>query len=330
MKNSIKRVQSESSLSALLSARILRKAKLRLTLLAAIPLLMGLTSCQQEEDFAPLGGEKELRCATRSTAAEGTTETFTRDFTLDLWSNDNPNKYERHAMHHDGTSWNVVKTNNLYDNTVAFAITGKGMNMDTNADKNQYFLSVYDQQETSLNVDDFDVMYAYNPNVDTETPLNLEFKHLFTKLTINIEYGSEFTTTPKVEYVLFVSEPLKPVVTITGIGTDNLQFDYAEDWIHPSKFINYGDEADMTDDKVEVIVGIGTLPAGYEFIHLYDRFGTTEPWKKVLVPEGGLTFEAGKHYTFDLKVGKDKVTIEKTAIGNDIPGWDNDSEEDLN
>jgi hypothetical protein len=42
------------------------------------------------------------------------------------------------------------------------------------------------------------------------------------------------------------------------------------------------------------------------------------------------SFVAGKHYTFDLKVGKDKVTIEKTTIGNDIPGWDNDSEEDLN
>ena len=307
--------------------------KKRKWILAALALTLGFTACTQDDTPEVL--EQEIRVAARSESGDGTgssttTEAFTRDFNLDLWSNENPDKYERHAMHHDGTSWNVVKTNNLYNNTVAFAITGKGMNMDTNADKNQYFLSVYDQQETSLNVDDFDVMYAYNPNVDTETPLNLEFKHLFTKLTINIEYGSEFTTTPKVEYVLFVSEPLKPVVTITGIGTDNLQFDYAEDWIHPSKFINYGDEADMTDDKVEVIVGIGTLPAGYEFIHLYDRFGTTEPWKKVLVPEG-VTFEAGKHYTFDLKVGKDKVTLTPTTTDTDFPGgWNNDSEVDLN
>ena len=60
---------------------------------AALALLtLGFAACQQEEDFAPQGGEKELRIATRSTAAEGTTETFTRDFNLDLWSNDNPNK----------------------------------------------------------------------------------------------------------------------------------------------------------------------------------------------------------------------------------------------
>lgn len=100
---------------------------------------LGFAGCQQEDDFTPQGGEKELRIATRSTAPEGTAEAFTRDFNLDLWSNENPDKYERHAMHHDGTSWNVVKTNKLYDKTVAFAITGKGMNMDTNADKNQYF-----------------------------------------------------------------------------------------------------------------------------------------------------------------------------------------------
>ena len=91
---------------------------------AALALLtLGFAACQQEEDFAPQEQEQVLRIATRSTAAEGTTETFTRDFNLDLWSNDNPNKYERHAMHHDGTSWNVVKTNKLYDKTVAFAIT---------------------------------------------------------------------------------------------------------------------------------------------------------------------------------------------------------------
>ena len=39
---------------------------------------------------------------------------------------------------------------------------------------------------------------------------------------------------------------------------------------------------------------------------------------------------AGAAYTIKLQVGQDKVTIEKTTIGNDIPGWDNDSEEDLN
>ena len=75
MKNSIKRVQSESSLSALLSARVLRKAKLRLTLLAAIPLLMGFTACSYDEDFAPQ--EQEIRVATRATTYDGNNDGFT-------------------------------------------------------------------------------------------------------------------------------------------------------------------------------------------------------------------------------------------------------------
>ena len=39
---------------------------------------LGFAGCQQEDDFTPQGGEKELRIATRSTAPEGTAEAFTR------------------------------------------------------------------------------------------------------------------------------------------------------------------------------------------------------------------------------------------------------------
>ena len=109
--------------------------KKRKWMLAAIALTLGFTACTQDD--TPTVQEQEIRIATRSGDGDesGTTtaEAFTRDFNLDLWSNENPDKYERHAMHHDGTSWNVVKTNKLYDNTFAFATTGKGMNMDLNA-----------------------------------------------------------------------------------------------------------------------------------------------------------------------------------------------------
>ena len=37
--------------------------------------------------------------------------------------------------------------------------------------------------------------------------------------------------------------------------------------------------------------------------------------------------EAGKHYTFDLKVGKDKVTLTPTITDTDFPGgWDNEDD----
>ena len=48
-----------------------------------------------------------------------------------------------------------------------------------------------------------------------------------------------------------------------------------------------------------------------------------------------ITFEEGKHYTFDLKVGKDKVTIEQVSVNGNVlsipfgDGWRSDTEEDL-
>ena len=40
--------------------------------------------------------------------------------------------------------------------------------------------------------------------------------------------------------------------------------------------------------------------------------------------------EAGKHYTFDLKVGKDKVTLTQVSTSTDFPGnwYDNDNYDD--
>ena len=51
---------------------------------------------------------------------------------------------------------------------------------------------------------------------------------------------------------------------------------------------------------------------------------------QVKMPEAK-TFDEGTHYTFNLKVGKDKVTLTPTNTDTDFPGgWNNDSEVDLN
>jgi hypothetical protein len=49
---------------------------------------------------------------------------------------------------------------------------------------------------------------------------------------------------------------------------------------------------------------------------------------QVKMPEAK-TFAEGTHYTFDLKVGKDKVTLTQVSTSTDFPGgWD--KEENLN
>ena len=54
---------------------------------------LGFVSCSQEE-IAPQD-EQELRIATRSTSDENAAESFTDDFTLELWSTTDNAKYER-------------------------------------------------------------------------------------------------------------------------------------------------------------------------------------------------------------------------------------------
>ena len=79
----------------------------------ALALLVPLNfvSCSQEE-VAPQ--EQELRIATRSTSDVNVAESFTDDFTLELWSTTDNAKYETHSMTYtDGTGWNTVKTSIL-------------------------------------------------------------------------------------------------------------------------------------------------------------------------------------------------------------------------
>ena len=294
---------------------------------AALALLtLGFAACQKEEDFAPQGGDKELRIATRSTAAEGTAEAFTRDFNLDLWSNDNPNKYERHAMHHDGTSWNVVKTNKLYDKTVAAAVAGKSTYMYFTNDGYNVNVSM-DQMKGSI--DDYDMMFASSEIVDPSKPLDLHFEHLFVKLTFNIKYGSEYGDTPPTFYFAGIDShgSLNDRVIISGVRDGEPTRTYSPTEDHTvSAAINYGDADDFTDDKIEVIVGDGTIPAGTEFLLLFKTYDDAEPLI-VKAPEDGLTLVKGKHYTFDLKVGNDKVTLTPTTTDTEFPGGWNDETE---
>ena len=236
-------------------------------------------------------------------------------------------------MTHDGTSWNVVKTSYLDNSTVAVALSGKA-EVYPNPDAD-YEFSVYVDQTSSDNVDDFDVMFAYNKDVmNSSNALNLEFKHLFVKLTFNIKYASEYSDEPPTfAFASFNFDgSLNDKVAISGVqdGTPSMEYSATDDHVVQTN-IKYGDADDDTDDKIEVIVGDGTVPAREEFLWLYKKDDYTfENPLIVKTPASGLEFEKGKHYTFNLKVGKDKVTLTQVTASEDLPGWSNDNETDLN
>ena len=265
----------------------------------------------------------EVQAVEITPTAEGA-EPFTKDFNLDLWSNENPDKYERHAMHYNGTSWNTLKTNKLYDNTFATAVAGKSTYVYSTNDGYNVNVSM-DQMKGNL--DAYDMMFASGQIEDASKPLDLHFEHLFVKLTFNIVYGSEYGDTPPTFYFVGIDShgSLNDTVIISGVQEGNPTRTYSSNEGHTvSAAINYGDADDYTDDKIEVIVGDGTLPAGTEFLLLFRTYDDQNPLT-VNVPEGGLTFVTGKHYEFDLKVGKDKVTLTPTTTDTDFPGgWNNE------
>ena len=275
----------------------------KLTLFAAIPLLMGLTSCQQDEDFAPQGGEEHvLRIATRSASDEGAAETFTDDFTLELWSTTDNSKYEAHSMTYtNGTGWNSIKSSILPAH--AFAYKGSSVTGISYTDKWNYTVNLQLDQSDATKLTDADVMIATGC-ANTESPLDLNFQHYYAKVTFNVELASEFNLETDV-----ISR--FDVVTCDG---DNVK--------------PYVDGNSYT----AVIPANPYSQAGVDFalVTINGKLLKVEIPDEYANPNG--SFVAGTHYTFNLKVGKDKVTATLTNVSTSNPwgnGWTN-GETDLN
>lgn len=276
----------------------MRKKKFIYAVLALLTL--GFAACQQEEDFAPQEQEQVLRIATRSTSDVSAAESFTDDFTLELWSTTDNAKYETHSMTYtDGTGWNTVKSSIIPAH--AFAYKGSSVTGISYTDKWNYTVNLQLDQSDATKLADADVMIATG-SANAESPLNLNFQHYYAKVTFNVELASEFNPETDVisrfDVVTCDGDYVKPYVdgnSYTAVIPANLYF------------------------KAGVHFALVTINGEKLEVEIPDEYAN---------PNGA--FVAGKHYTFDLKVGKDKVTIEKATIGNDIPSWDNDSEEDLN
>lgn len=93
-----------------------------------------------------------------------------------------------------------------------------------------------------------------------------------------------------------------------------------------TNILAYHNEVNKT---IQAIVLPCTYPQGQLFMEMdiSDNYETL----KVNMPETK-TLKEGTHYTFDLKIGKNKVELTQVSASSDgFPGgWDNDSEENLN
>lgn len=268
---------------------------------AALALLtLGFAACSQEDDFAPQGEPQEITILTRTaTATEGeetASETFTSPFTLELW---NDGVHTTHQMNYTiGTGWSPVKVDKLGTNVTALAYCG---NTVTFTSLDNYSVELTEDQSTEAAFLAADVMTATGM-VATDGSLSLNFEHCFAKVTFYTTINDEYYGTYNISNLYVVTkDSSSPTVTA----------------FNPSL------------DVYHAHVTAGTYAEGDTFAKV-DIGGN----QLVVKMQEETTLTAGTHYTFTLKVGKDKVTITQVTtdnIGNPFDsGWDNDSETDLN
>ena len=313
------------------------------------PFCFLLSACQQEEDFAPQ--EQEIRLATRATAFDGNNDGFTEGQIMTVCIGSRTNgvwKSDFFKYIYQGGEWvsdNPMKVRDFEVLEKVYAYIGFS---DIN-EKDLYVCLNYGQfitDEDNLICDQSDDLLRYDwmiPTGEVALPtadnpvINAHFIHGLAKVTVgNITFGSEYDETPEITDVRFKS-------------FDSSHYNDPDDNINDEFIgwnINYGiidviPFEDNTDGTYTAMLTTNRelnnddeiiIPTEWTLLTLKVN-GEEKTVKLVDNPEtidvNEALLKAGTHYTFDLKVGKDKVTLTPTTTDTDFPGgWNN--EEDLN
>lgn len=326
----------------------------KLTLLAAIPmLLMGLSSCSHDDDpFVPTDGQ-EIRLATRGTTYDGNDDNFTEGQVMTVGIKSGVGVASKTAFYkytYQGGEWvsnNPMKVSdfNVIENIYMYIGYSNlnGWELNECLNYNQYMTDesnlICDQSAGFLNFDwmvpteEITLPTAENPVITAH------FIHGLAKVTVgNITYGSEYEITPEITDVHFkgfdsscYNDPYDNIEN-EFIGwninygiIDVKPFEEKTNGTYTAMLVTNRERNNNNEIIIPTEWTLMTLKVNGEekTVKLVDDPATTDKNEALL--------EAGKHYTFDLKVGKDKVTLTPTTTDTDFPGgWDNDSEEDLN
>ena len=288
-----------------------------LFLLSAFSFL--LSSCQQEEEFIPQ--EQEIRVAFTTDAIQ------TRVNTLEggnVWENGDQVKIER----------TIKYDSDYYTYTVSVVENGTPIwtldkKLYWNGEEEHILAAFYpavgqddyrsfelpEDQSTLEKLKSADCMNAVWIGEPTTDPINFQMKHRLSMITINYDFASEFTNAT-IEYAQVI--PSDPFVMFDAKDGGKMDEPYGV----------FGTTIDAYHDAVNKTIQTIVIPCTYPEGQLFMNISVNGDELQVKMPEAK-TFDEGTHYTFDLKVGKDKVTLTPTTTDTDFPGgWNN--EEDLN
>ena len=185
--------------------------------------------------------------------------------------------------------------------------------------------AISDDQSTLENLKKADCMNARWAGTPTTETINFNLKHRLSMVTVIYNLANEFDSnveiTPeiysKARVVTFTDKVDLPINTSVGI---------IDIWVKAYKHEELDAYENVVAKKFTAIVSPDAYAAGDDFIRV--TIGDQVLTAKM---KEDITFKEGTHYTFNLKVGKDKVTLTPTNTDTDFPGgWNNDSEVDLN
>ena len=316
----------------------MRKKKFIYAVLALLTL--GFAGCQQEEDFTPQGSvsEQEIRLATRSTTYDGNDDNFAEGQVMTVAIESRTNgvwKSDFFKYTYQGGEWvsnNPMKVSdfNVLENIYMYIGYSNlnGCELNECLNYNQYMTDesnlICDQSAGFLNFDwmvpteEITLPTAENPVITAH------FIHGLAKVTVgNITYGSEYEITPEIKDVRFKSFDSSryndPYDNIENefIGwninygiIDVKPFEEKTNGTYTAMLVTNRERNNNNEIIIPTEWTLMTLKVNGEekTVKLVDDPATTDKNEALL--------EAGKHYTFDLKVGKDKVTVEQVSTND--------------
>lgn len=272
---------------------------------AALALVtLGLTACQQEEDFAPQGGSDEIRVSFTTDAIQTRVNTLG---TGNKWENGDQILVYNTSNRMDATfTASVVDESASWTQEKKLYWEGDGSNTllasyPAGSEYGSFTLPTDQSDETKLKSADY--MNAYCVSSKSQGAVTFAMKHRMAMLTATYDFKNEFAQGT----VLSKAEVYSTSSTAT--------FDYAQEGIMSVDEESQWVSAYIRDGKFTAIVMPGEYKAGDELMRVTVD-GATEPL--IVKAKEDFTLGEGEHRAFTLSVGKEYIEADENTTAETL------------
>ena len=184
---------------------------------------------------------------------------------------------------------------------------------DNTIDKSATTFRVSDDQSDDAAYRMSDLMHAYKFVSSKGSPIDLEFKHCLSKITVILDPTEYYTVDQlknNMDYLAIIGVSLSADLTFSGI---NLTATGSDSYINDVTIGGKNQAEALCSTGISCIIPPQTVAGGKQLFQL----SYNVDWMYYYVTTSGLTFEAGKEYVFHLKLGKENATLAAPTV----KGW---------